>query len=88
MKTKFFTPILLITFSATALCCQSKKQNQPTEKAQQPETTIISDSIRFCESTYPYQGGILIANFGTEQLNPLNTEGRGYIAIKITGRKS
>ena len=86
MKTKFFTPILLITFSATALCCQSKKQNQPTEKAQQPETTIISDSIRFCESTYPYQGGILIANFGTEQLNPLNTEGRGYIAYHKDNR--
>lgn len=29
--------------------------------------------------TYPYNGGILIANFGTEQLNPLNAEGKGYI---------
>lgn len=41
---------------------------------------VIQDGIRFCESTYPYKGGILIANFGTEELNPLNTEGKGYIA--------
>lgn len=40
---------------------------------------VVSDGIRFCESTYPYDGGVLIANFGTEQLNPLNTEGKGYI---------
>lgn len=41
--------------------------------------TVIDKGIRYCESTYPYEGGILIANFGTDQLNPLNTEGKGYI---------
>lgn len=41
--------------------------------------TVIDKGIRYCESTYPYEGGMLIANFGTEQLNPLNTEGKGYI---------
>ena len=40
---------------------------------------VVNEGIRFCESTYPYDGGILIANFGTEQLNPLNTDGKGYI---------
>lgn len=40
---------------------------------------VVCEGIRFCESTYPYDGGVLIANFGTEQLNPLNTEGKGYI---------
>lgn len=40
---------------------------------------IITDKIRFCESTYPLGDDILIANFGTEQLNPLNTKGKGYI---------
>lgn len=42
-------------------------------------TNVITEGIRFCESTYPYNGGILIANFGTEQLNPLNNENKGYI---------
>lgn len=46
----------------------------------------INEGIRFCESTYPYNGGILIANFGTEQLNPLNTEGKGYIVFHKDGK--
>lgn len=50
------------------------------KKAQQLEAAITNDSIRLYESTYPYQGGILTVNLGMEQLNPLNTEGRGYIA--------
>ena len=47
--------------------------------AETSKDTVIREGIRFCESTYPYQGGILIANFGSEQLNPLNSEGKGYI---------
>ena len=41
----------------------------------------VNDGIRYCESTYPYQDGLLIANFGTEELNPLNSEGKGYIVF-------
>lgn len=26
---------------------------------------IIRQDLRFCESTYPYDGGILVANFGS-----------------------
>lgn len=46
----------------------------------------INEGIRYCESTYPYQQGILIANFGTEELNPLNTEGKGYIVFHQEGK--
>lgn len=42
---------------------------------------VIDNGIMFCESTLPYEGGILIANFGTEELNPLNNEGKGYIVL-------
>lgn len=54
----------------------------PTHAGNMPKdetTKVITEGIRFCESTYPYNGGILIANFGTEQLNPLNNENKGYI---------
>lgn len=47
-------------------------------QAQLP-TTVVDSNIRYCESTLPYRDGVLIANFGTEQLNPLNSEGKGYI---------
>lgn len=52
----------------------------------QTVVNVIDNGIRYCESTYPYDGGILIANFGTEQLNPLNTEGKGYIVMHKDGK--
>lgn len=47
---------------------------------------IVSENIRYCESTYPYNDGLLIANFGTEELNPLNSEGKGYIVFYKDGK--
>ncbi|MFI3265067.1 MAG: hypothetical protein SNI49_03785 [Rikenellaceae bacterium] len=44
---------------------------------------VISEGLRFNESTFPYNGTLLIANFGTVELNPLNSEGKGYIAQLI-----
>ena len=52
----------------------------------QSVTKEVTDGIRYCESTYPYEGGMLIANFGTEQLNPLNSEGKGYIVWHKDGK--
>lgn len=48
--------------------------------------TVVSENIRYCESTYPYQDGLLIANFGTEELNPLNSEGKGYVLFWKDGK--
>lgn len=55
-------------------CFSAVAQNKPTGQEK-----VITDKIRFCESTYSLGNAVLIANFGTEQLNPLNTEGKGYI---------
>lgn len=52
----------------------------------QTVVNVIDKGIRYCESTYPYDGGLLIANFGTDQLNPLNTEGKGYIVLHKDGK--
>ena len=41
--------------------------------------SVITKGLQFCESTYPLNGQLLIANFGSSILNPLNTEGKGYI---------
>lgn len=49
------------------------------QQATKAPVTTVGEGLRFCESTYPYEGGVLIANFGTEELNPLNGEGKGYI---------
>lgn len=50
------------------------------------DSCIITEGLRFCESTYPYDKGILIANFGTGQLDPLNGEGKGYIVFHKNGK--
>lgn len=77
----FMSVLLMI---ATLVSCQSKKN----ENKQEIEPVVISENIRFCESTYPYDGGILIGNFGTEELNPLNNEGKGYIAYYKDGKSN
>lgn len=55
----------------------------PTPKS--AAVTIFDEGLRYCESTCPYDGGILIANFGSTQLDPLNTEGRGYVVFYKDG---
>lgn len=77
--------ITSVVFTTVFASCGTKPKQTANEQ-QQPAPTIISEHLRFCESTYPYQGGILIANFGTEQLNPLNTEGKGYIVSYKEGK--
>lgn len=52
----------------------------------QTNLSIVDNGLRFCESTLPYNNGILIANFGTEELNPLNDEGKGYIMYYKDGK--
>lgn len=42
------------------------------------------EGLKFAEGTVPYKNMILVSNFGTDSLNPLNTEGRGYI-VAIDG---
>lgn len=71
-----------LLMTAVFVSCQSKKN----ENKQELEPVVINENIRFCEATYPYEGGILIGSFGTEQLNPLNTEGKGYIAYYKDGK--
>lgn len=46
----------------------------------------ISQDLRFCESVLSYKGGMLIANFGSSELNPLNSEGKGYINYYEDGK--
>ena len=68
---------LLLLSTAVAMIafigCQRSKQEQT------PQAMIITEGIRFNEGSVPYHDNLLISNFGCEVLNPLNTEGKGYI---------
>ncbi|MCC8171861.1 MAG: hypothetical protein LIP00_08785 [Parabacteroides sp.] len=78
-KTLNLKILVLVALAALSVpACAGNKPKSETAK-------VITEGIRFCESTYPYNGGILIANFGTEQLNPLNKENKGYILYYKNG---
>lgn len=45
-----------------------------------PQVEILTnDSIAYCESVLADGDRLLVCNFGTDELNPLNTEGKGYV---------
>lgn len=77
MKLKLTTLLLLIV--ATILSAQSQTDDQIAQKE-------YTAKLKFCESTLPYKNMILVSNFGTQELNPLNQEGKGYI-VSITGKE-
>ncbi|WP_162992823.1 SMP-30/gluconolactonase/LRE family protein [Alistipes megaguti] len=71
MKKTILTSLSLMAALILTSCGSQQKETVSVE--------IFNEGLRYCESTYPYEGGILIANFGSTQLDPLNTEGKGYI---------
>lgn len=72
-----FVNIFIVSVMATA--CNSPKTSSVNEKNRDTVPVIVSDKMRFTESTYPYNGGFIVGNFGSSELNPLNKEGKGYL---------
>lgn len=67
--------LVLIVFSMIA--CRAEELEK---------TEITSQLLRFNEGTVAYGSSLLISNFGTEHLNPLNEEGKGYIVKLADGK--
>ncbi len=49
------------------------------------EKDVLTHYLQVCYSVCPYQDGLLISNWGTDSINPLNQEGKGYIAFHKEG---
>jgi len=49
------------------------------------EKDVLTRNLQICYSVCPYQEGLLISNWGTDSINPLNQEGKGYIAFHKEG---
>lgn len=79
MKTTILLGALLSLLTTTS--CR-KVTSPPTTQAK-----IITQGIKFSEGSVSYNSSLLISNFGTNELDPLNTEGKGYI-LKIVGNKT
>ena len=50
-----------------------------------PMVSIVKEDVKFSESVYPYDGGLLISNFGSETMNPRDNENAGYIIFRKDG---
>ena len=47
-----------------------------------PDVSVIQDGIRFSECVRPYDGGVLIANYGSEHVPPGIDDRKGYILFR------
>lgn len=75
--------LLLAAILAVSFGCDKTEAKSPIT----PPTTVITQGLRFCEGSVAHGSSLLVSNFGTTELNPLNTEGKGYI-VKLTGNKA
>ena len=76
----------LICLLVTLLCCVFVKPAvaQNSDLTQIPSS--YTENLKFCEGTVLYKNKLLVSNFGTTELNPLNTLGKGYIASIENGK--
>lgn len=81
---KFFSAILASSFLFMSTPDVSSATQQVTQKNSQ--VTAITENLRFPESVYPYNGGLLISNFGSENFSPRDDENKGYIIFWKDGK--
>jgi hypothetical protein len=72
--------VFLLVAGLWGLSSAAAQTKNPTSRGQ---VYTVTERIRFNEGTLPLKNkrGILLSNFGTETLDPLNREGRGYIVL-------
>ena len=58
----------------------------PSYAATMPDTSEIREGIRFSECVRPYDGGVLIANYGSRHKMPGIDEIKGYILYRKNGQ--
>lgn len=75
MRKNFMVPAVALL--ALTCCSFPGKKNK--------EVVIKSDTLKYCESTYILNDRLLVANFGSAEMDPLNKEGRGYVLIDDGG---
>ena len=83
MTTSRKNTFLLAAFFA-ALCLAAPALFA-AEAEQAPLVSVTREGLRFNESVYPHEGGLLISNFGSETMQPRPDERRGYILYRKDG---
>ena len=58
----------------------------PSYAAAVPDTSVIQEGIWSAECVRPYNGGVLIANYGTDHVPPGIDDRKGYILFRKNGQ--
>lgn len=74
-----------LTLCAAALCLAAPTALFAAEAGEQPLVSVTREGLRFNESVLPHDGGLLIANFGSETMRPRPDERKGYILYRKDG---
>ncbi len=69
---KLVTYLFSAAFMLSLVACSSSKSHN---------VEVFSADLKFCEGTTSYGDKILVTNFGSSQLNPLNSEQQGYVMM-------
>ena len=81
--------VLALAVILGTACSNNKAKENNLSSDSSIRDTVITDGLRFCEGTLWSDGRLLISNFGTDRLDPLNADGKGYIAeLTPTGIKT
>lgn len=51
----------------------------------EPLISVLREDIRFSESVLPFDGGLLISNYGSDKMRPRSDEFSGYILFRKNG---
>ena len=70
-----------VLFAANCFSAEAK----PAKADTTPIVSVYDDDVRFSESVLPYEGGLLISNFGSATMNPAPDEKNGYIIFRKNG---
>lgn len=75
--------LLLAAILIVGVGCNEVEGQSPVSSS----VKVITQGLKFCEGSVAHGSSLLVSNFGTAELNPLNTEGKGYIA-KLNGNQT
>lgn len=74
-----YLSLFTVAVSLFLFSCNSANQNAKEDSATVAVEKVVTGKMKFNESVLPYNGGLLISNFGTDALEPLNQSGKGFI---------
>lgn len=73
--------LTLLAFTALLVACQENRTEE-----NDLNVTVITENLKFNEGSVPFGSTLLFSNFGSDELNPLGKDGKGYITKLVNDK--